>query len=182
MRMLERLKRPGYWIVLLAIVTVYSYHSFQKNEKKAERKSLLSLYRTYGETILSELKNRDLLALQSQFGAKGGKKIDLEDIALFIDTLHLDRLESPIWRDVNRSGKKLVFQGSLRLENNESYPIDMIMIHQDGKILLESMKVGTRVLKVDRDSFPLNLPIVTSQSAELPEENGSRTIDTNESF
>ncbi|WP_292660971.1 hypothetical protein [Nitratifractor sp.] len=182
MRMLERLKRPGYWIVLLAIVTVYSYHAFQKNEKKVEKKSLLSIYRAYGDTVLSELKNRDLLALQSQFGAEGGQKIDLEDIALFIDTLHLDRLHSPRWRDVNRSGNNLVFQGSLRLENNDSYPIDMIMIHRGGKILLESMKVGSRILKMDRDSFPLNLPIESSADAKLLEGNGSRTIETNGSF
>ena len=158
-RILERLKRPGYWIVLLAILSIYSYRSFQKNEKKEEHKTLDVLYRTYGETIFSELKNRDLLALQGHFGSVGEKKIDLEEIALFIDTLHLDRVESSRWIDCNRSGKNLRLHGTLKLENNISYPIDMIVIHRGKKILLESMKVADRILKPDRETFPLDIPL-----------------------
>ncbi len=173
MRMLERLKRPGYWIVLLAILTVYSYHSFQKNEKKEEHKTLSVLYRSYGETIFDELKNRNLLALQSRFGKEGEKKIDLDDIALFIDTLHLDRAESSRWIDLNRTGKGLILHGALKLDNNLSYPIDMIMIHRGKKILLESMKVGNHVLKLDRESFPLNIPIELNRSTIPPNGNVS---------
>ncbi|WP_457603413.1 hypothetical protein [Nitratifractor sp.] len=171
--MRERLKRPGYWIVLLAIVTVYSYRSFQKNEKKEEQKTLNVLYRSFGETIFGELKNRDLLALQSHFGKEGEKKIDLEDIALFIDTLHLDRAESSQWIDLNRTRGGLTLHGTFKLDNNLSYPIDMIMIHRGKKILLESMKVGNHVLKLDRESFPLNTPIELNQSVIRPEGNVS---------
>lgn len=162
--MLSRLKRPGYWIVLLAILTVYAYRQFQINEAREREEALMRLYQSYGESVLSDLRSRKLLDLQNRFGREGEKKIDLEDIALFIDTLHLDRAGETRWRKLRSSGGEMRLSGELRMEENLSYPIDMIVFRQGDRIVLRGVKVGGRVLKQEREGFPLESGMQISES------------------
>jgi len=159
-----RLKRPGYWIVLLAIITVLAYRQFQVNEAKAREEALMQLYRSYGESVLSDLQSRRLLALQNRFGKEGERRLDLEDIALFIDTLHLDRAGEPRWRNLKSSGKNMELSGELQLDGNLSYPIDMIIVREGERILLRGLKVGGKELKLDREGFPLESVTPTTES------------------
>ena len=174
--MLARLKRPGYWILLLAILTVYSYQRFQSNEVQARKSSVENLYRTFGESVLSDFKGHRLLSLQSRFGEEGERNIDLEQIALFIDTLHLDRARESRWQKVQKVNGKILVSGQLQMDENLSYPIDMIVIRQGGKMLLERVKVGGRVLHPSPESFPQEFsespPPEGFQPAASPEATG----------
>jgi len=160
----DRLKRPGYWIVLLAIITVLAYRQFQINEAKAREEALMKLYRSYGESVLSDLRAHRLLALQNRFGEEGEQRIDLEDIALFIDTLHLDRARHTRWQNLKSSGNNMQLSGELQLDGNLSYPIDMIVIKRGERILLRGVKVGGKELKLDREGFPLESVTPTNES------------------
>ena len=162
--MLNRLKRPGYWIVLVAVLTVMAYRQFQVNEAKARKEAVMNLYRTYGESVLSDLRHRHLLALQNRFGEEGERHIDLEEIAFFIDTLHLDRSGQTRWQNLKNSGTNLELSGELRLEGNLSYPIDIMIVKQGERILLRSVKVGGQVLKMVREGFPLESDVPTNES------------------
>ena len=162
--MLRRLKRPGYWIVLLVVITVMAYRQFQVNEAKAREEALVKLYQSYGESILSDLHDRKLLALQHRFGEEGERRIDLEDIALFIETLHLDRSGQTRWRNLKSHGDNLELSGELNLEGNLSYPIDMMIVKRGDRIVLRRMHVGGRELKLDREGFPLESEVPVNES------------------
>jgi len=155
--MLARLKRPGYWILFLALITVYFYHRFQVEEKLQQREALLNLYRSYGQSVLSDLRGKNFLALQNRFGEEGEKKIDLEKIALFIDTLHMEGEGKVQWDLIRGEEGNLTLSGKLTREGNVSYPIDLFLVKRGKKILLRKMKVGNRELAPEHQSFPLNL-------------------------
>ncbi len=191
--MLARLKRPGYWILFLALISVYFYHRFQVEEKLQQREALLNLYRSYGQSVLSDLREKNFLALQNRFGEEGEKRIDLEKIALFIDTLHMEGEGNVQWDLIRGEDGNLTLSGKLTKEGNVSYPIDLFLARRGGKIILKQLRVGHRELAPSQPSFPLDtmqsakaaqdenftvLPVVqeneTNQTApSLPEENRS---------
>ncbi|WP_457606567.1 hypothetical protein [Nitratifractor sp.] len=156
--MLERLKRPGYWIVMLAILTVFSFQRFTHNEKEAQKESLLQIYRAYGESLISDLQARRLLELQKRFGSEGERKIDLEDIALFIDTLHLEQGGEIHWKSAKGSEENLTLSGELKMDENLSYPVDMMIVRRGKEVLLRGVKVGEKTLRLDREGFPFSEP------------------------
>ena len=168
--MLARLKRPGYWILFLAFITVYSYHLFQKNEALERQKAMERLYHSFGESVLSDFRDRRLLSLQSRFGEKGERNIDLEDIALFIDTLHLDRARKTRWKEMQKVNGQIRLSGKLDVEGNQSYPIDMIVFRQGDKILLRGLKVGGKELKLDGEGFPFENVILQKDGNETGKE------------
>ena len=191
--MLARLKRPGYWILLLVLITVYFYHRFQVQERMQRREARLNLYRSYGQSLLSDLQGKNLLALQKRFGEEGAKRIDLEKIALYLDTLHMEGSGSVRWDVVRGEEGNISLSGRLTQDGNVSYPIDLFLARRGGTIILKKLRVGHWELAPSRPTFPLDttqsakaaqdenftvLPVVqdneTNQTApSLPEENRS---------
>jgi len=138
---------------ILIFITIYSYREFKLNEAREHQKALMRIYQSYGESLLNDFKKRELLALQSRFRDSQG--IDLEEIALFIDTLHLDRVSKSKWKRLKISGSNIEFRGHLKLDDNSNYPIDIFLVKRDNKILLKSIKIDKYELKDTKESFPL---------------------------
>jgi len=139
--MLRRLRRPGYRILLLLIVTVYFYHLYQKHEEECHRQAMLNLYRTYGENILGQMREGNFSGVQSLFPTKLGE-VFLEDIALFVQTLHLDRHYTTRWEEVRKSEGNVTMSGKILFDDNLSYPIDMMMVVRGREILLNRVHIG----------------------------------------
>jgi hypothetical protein len=154
--MLQRLKRPGYWILLLGFLTVYFYQQYQKSEAAREREALFRLYRAYGEEVLCCMGEGNLTDLQAHFPVDRKKRISLEDIAMFVTTLHLDRNPHARWESWEEKEGNVTLHGTLLLEDNTSYPIDMMIVRQKEKVLLHRLRVGSRTLELKPRTFPFD--------------------------
>jgi len=154
--MLRRLRRPGYWIVLLAVMTVYFYHGYQVRQREQQRQALFRLYRSYGETVMTSLREGNLSGLQHLFGRQTNRKIALEDIAMFVATLHLDHGPRSRWKSWEEKENNVTLHGELSLEGNVSYPIDVMMVKQGKRFLLNCLRVGPKTLELRPVQFPMN--------------------------
>jgi len=158
---------------ILIFLTIYSYRQFKLNEAREHQEALMRIYQSYGESLLNDFKKRELLALQSRF--RDSKGIDLEEIALFIDTLHLDRASKTKWRHLKIDSSNIEVRGDLNLDNNVDYPIDIFLVKRDNKILLKSIKIDKYELKVTKKSFPLkcNCLVPTQDKNNSMDKNGN---------
>jgi hypothetical protein len=163
--MLQRLKRPGYWIVLLALLTIYFYQAYQKREEAERREALFRLYRSYGEEVLGCIREGNLTEIQERFGAGKSGRVSLEDIALFVSTLHLDRSPRARWKEWEEKEGNVTLRGELLLEGNVSYPMDMMVVKRGEEVLLNRLRVGSRTLELRPEGFPFE---------SRAEENGSK--------
>ncbi len=164
--MLRRLRRPGYWIVLFALLSVYFYRQHLQREAAQRLAAKIELYHTYGETVLQGLSEGNFSGIQQHFtrGNKGG--ISLEDIALFVTTLHLDRSPKAQWREWKKKGGEVTMKGQLTLEGNLSYPVDMMVVRRGNKILLKKLHVGPKTLQLRPEGFPFR----SSSKEEKPKD------------
>ena len=154
--MLQRLRRPGYWIVLLLVLTVYFYRAYQEQEEQQRRQALFRLYQTYGEEVLGSLREGNLSGLQSRFRAGKEGRISLEDIAMFVTTLHLDKKPDTRWKSWEEREGNVTLHGELTLEGNITYPMDLMMDKQGDELLLNRMRVGPRTLELHSREFPFS--------------------------
>jgi hypothetical protein len=152
----QRLKRPGYWIVLLALLTVYFYHAYQKREEVQRREAMLRLFQTYGEEVLGSIREGNLTDLQRHFRSGRDGRVSLEDIALFVSTLHLDRNPRARWESWEEREGNVTLHGKVLLEDNASYPMDMMVIKRGDQVLLNRLRVGPRTLELRPEGFPFD--------------------------
>ncbi len=155
--MLNRLRRPGYWIVALALLTVYFYHAYQKREERERREALFHLYQSYGTDLIASLGAKEFEKVRSLFAPeRGTKRLSLEDIALFVTTAHLEKGHSSQWKSFEENESAATLHGILNLEGNLSYPMDLMLVKRGGKVLLKRFKIGGKTLELRPSMFPLN--------------------------
>jgi hypothetical protein len=152
--MLKRLRRPGYWIVLLAILTLYFYRQHRHHEELQRIEAERRLYQSYGESFLGQLGEGNLSGCQSCFDREKNATIPLEDIALFVETLHLERPHRVRWKNLSENNDTVTLSGDLTLEGNRSYPIDIMIVRRGNKILMRKVHVGPRTLQLHTEGFP----------------------------
>jgi hypothetical protein len=163
--MFRRLRRPGYWIVLFALLSVYFYRQYRHHEGQQRQAAKIRLYRTYGERVLQGLKEGNFTGIQQHFASGREGRISLEDIALFVTTLHLDRGHEARWKELKEGEGKVMMRGDLILEGNVSYPMDMMVVRRGNKILLKKLHVGPQTLQLHPEAFPFG---------DVPEGNASK--------
>jgi len=173
--MLKRLQRPGYWIVLFALLSVYFYRLHLQREAQQRQAAKMQLYRTYGESVLQGLKEGNLTGIQQRFSSGGKRGISLEDIALFVSTLHLDRNYQTRWETLEEGKDNVVLKGNLILEGNVSYPLDMMVVRRGREILLQKLHVGPKTLQLHSESFPF-LSCQEGNGSRNPSDSKARLI------
>ena len=154
--MLKRLRRPGYIAIALIVVTIYFYGKYKKMEIKRHHNSTANIYKSYGEDILISLKDGDFSKLQSSFDVDGKKSITLEDIATFVATLHLDRVGSAKWKQIDKNEGNISMSGDLVVDSSTTYPIDMMIVKRGDKLILKNMIINGQVLQTKKVNFPLD--------------------------
>ena len=164
--MFRRLRRPGYWIVLLAILTVYFYRQYRHHEELQRIEAMKRLYQSYGESFLGRLGEGNFTGCQSCFDREGNASIALEYIALFVETLHLDRPHNVRWKNLSESNGTVTLSGELSLEGNESYPIDIMVVRRGDKVLMRRVHIGTKTLQLHTEGFPFTTPHESNETKQ----------------
>jgi len=159
--MLERLKRPGYWIVLFAVMTVYFYHAYQKQQERERREALFRTYQSYAREIMDQLSDGNFSDLQGRFDSRPDREVSLEDIAMFMTTLHMDRIPEPRWKKWEESNGTVTLHGELGADAERRYPVDMVMVKQGGRTLLKKLRIGSQVLQLKPSTVPFELNVST---------------------
>jgi hypothetical protein len=155
--MLSRLKRPGYIAIALIVVVIYFYGQYKKIELKRHQEAIINSYKSYGEDILDSIKAGDFSKIQSSFEIDKSKNLTLEDIATFIETLHLDRIGDAKWTKIETNSSNISMSGDLVVDRNITYPIDMMIVKRGNKLILKRMIVNGKALQTKRVNFPLNI-------------------------
>ncbi len=164
---LRRLRRPGYWIVALILLSWWAYHLHQEHQRRRHQEALLAAYRAYATDLIGELRRGEFEKVQSRFGERG-RQIDLESIVLFVDTLHLSRTKVTKWSGVEEHNGTLRLRGTIRSEDNATRSIDLFVVRRRNRILLKRLRIDGQILEPETVDFPLNLEA---------EENGTKTIE-----
>ena len=154
--MLDRLKRPGYIAIALIIVVIYFYGQYKKIELKRHQEAILNTYRSYGEDILDSIKAGDFSKLQNSFDIDKNQNITLEDIATFVETLHLDRIGNTKWSKIEAKDGNISLSGDLVIDSKTTYPIDMMIIKRGDRLILKKMIVNGKALQTKKFNFPLD--------------------------
>jgi hypothetical protein len=154
--MLKRLRRPGYIAIALIVTTIYFYGQYKKREIKRHKDAILNIYKSYGEDILGSLKENDLSKLQSSFDINDKKSITLEDIATFVATLHLDKVGDAKWNKIEAKDGNISMSGDLLVDNGKTYPIDMMIVKRQDKLILKKMIINGQALQTKKVNFPLD--------------------------
>jgi hypothetical protein len=128
---------------------------YQKREERLRKEAIFRLYRTYGEEIFGAMRSGDYYSLQSRFVPEARREIALEDIALFVSTLHLEKSSSTRLKEVREKEGNISVVGEVMLEGNISYPVEIIVVRRRGKILLRRLRIGKKILQMNRHPFPL---------------------------
>ena len=154
---MQRLKRPGYWILLLIalIYGIYISDSSAKNEIEKKMDTGLERVSSYADRIFEDLRRRDSYAVQNYFSPSERKKIALEDVALFIDTIDMDENVSAHWNECNISGVNIELSGTAKSEER-SYRVQMILICKGDDVMLRALRVGDTNLSGKNRGFPFD--------------------------
>jgi len=153
--------------VLLIAVTVFAYHQYRQAEERHRREAMARLYRTYAEEIFDVMKQQKYYDLQNRFVPEARREIALDEIAMFVTVLHLERSRRTRWKSLREQDGNISLGGEVELDDNVSYPMEIMIVRRKGQILLRGMRVGNRTLRMNSPHFPL-----WGDSAE--DENGTR--------
>jgi hypothetical protein len=154
---MERLKRPGYWILLLIALVygIYISDSSPKTEIGKEIDTGLERVSSYADRIFEDLRRRDSYAVQNYFSPSERKKIALEDVALFIDTIDMEENTSAHWSEYNVSGENIELTGTAE-GGKKRYRVQMMLIRRGDKVMLRALRVGDKSLSGKNRGFPFD--------------------------
>lgn len=86
-------------------------------------------------------------------------RVSLEDIALFVSTLHLDRNPRARWRGWEEKEGNITLHGRVLLEGNVSYPMDLMVVKRGEEVLLNRLRVGSHTLELRPEGFPFDTAV-----------------------
>ena len=153
--MRERLKKPGYWILfsISILLAFYLYEPSEGKVKKSEENRTVQKIFGFADTVFEALKKRDSYELQRHFSKEERRKIALEDVAFFLDTVEFDRNISAVWNDCNVSDENVSLSGTAK-GDGKNYRVQMMLIHKGDRIVLKAIRVGEKSLSGHNIGFP----------------------------
>jgi len=156
-----RLKRPGYWIVAAVIVISVSMNRKSPDSDMSRVtdnrvEEIVDRAKGFADRVIEELKDRKLFNLHSEFSPDKSRQIGIDDIALFVDTLQIDGIQESRWKNYSVSDREVVLIGSLVTDDNDTYPLGMVLKENNGSITLEAIRIKRKNIVAREKEFPLN--------------------------
>ena len=146
--------KPGYIILILAsIAAIYIPYSIGKQKEQQRKEAIKRIY-SYGDRILHYIKDKDSIKLQNDI-LLNGKEVDLEDVALFLDTISLDTIEGSKWEGYSIKENNITIHGKIK-DTISPKRVDMMLIKKGDRLLLKAIHIGNSKLVSTQKEFPLN--------------------------
>ena len=147
--------KSGYIIVFVAIVAaVFIPYTVGKSRVADENKTLQKIYK-FGDRVLSYIRDKKSTGLQNEI-MLDGHHIDLEDVALFLETVSIDSTQgSSNWEGYKVKDDNITIFGSVKGDDRPK-KVDMILIKKGDRLLVKSIHIGDKELNSSDKGFPLD--------------------------
>jgi len=127
--------------ILLITLSPIAYYGYGRFEQWRIRRAAFEKLTSFADRIMDHMRQKNLYELQSSFSPDIVKKLSLEDIAVFITTLEIDKSRDEVWSDSNESDGNVSLSGILRIDDKQSYPLRLMMIKRPEGITLRWIEV-----------------------------------------
>ena len=145
-------------IIVLIFVAVFIPYTIGQSKIADENKTLQKIY-SYGDRVLSYIKNSQSTKLQNEI-LIDGHHIDLEQVALFVDTVSVKtNINRHKWEGYKSTDGNITIYGSIYgsiKDKSNPQKIDMMLIKKGDKLLVKAIHIGNQKLESKNREFPLN--------------------------
>lgn len=147
--------KPGYIIVaFLVISAIFIPYAIGQSRVADNNKTLQNIYK-FGDRVLNYIKDRNITKLQSEI-MLNGHQIDLEDVALFLETVSLDSTQASAgWKGYKADDNNITIFGSIKYNDNAKR-VNIMLIKKGNKLLVKAIHIGSSELNSSDRGFPLN--------------------------
>ena len=147
--------KPGYIIVALLIISAVAIpYAIGKSRVADNNRTLQKIYK-FGDRVLDYIRDKNSTKLQSEIMVDG-HRIDLEDVALFLETVSIDSTQvSSSWEGYRADDNNITIFGSIKGKSN-SKRVNMMLIKRGDKLLVKAIHIGNSGLNSSDRGFPLD--------------------------
>ena len=141
-------------VIILILMAVFIPYTIGQSKIADENKTLQKLY-SYGDRVLSYISNSESTKLQNEI-LVDGHHIDLEQVALFVDTVSVETdINRHKWEGYKSTDGNITIYGSIKDEANPQ-KMDMMLIKKGNKLLVKAIHIGNQKIESKNREFPLN--------------------------
>ncbi len=151
--------KPIYIIISIIIaITIYFtlFHDSSEDEERRKREEVVKELYKMGDKIIEYIKRANPVEIQNRL-FKNNKGVDLEDIALFIDTASISQDSRCKWDrcDIDINSSAVTLKG--HIDNNIHKKVDIMLIKRGKRVILKAIHIDDNSLTEKSAKFPFNI-------------------------
>ena len=142
--------KPGYKIIIGALIVYGIYHYLSENSKEE------LLYKKRVDSIISDIRHEDYFSLQNKLAPNISDKISIEDIKQFSKDLNLTKNSKFILNEIDKDKNYTKVVGEI-VTKSKKLQYSGTFIDKNGTLLINSQVINNRKLEATKTTFPINL-------------------------
>ena len=150
--------KPIYIIISIIIaITIYFtlFHDSSEDEERRKREEVVKELYKMGDKIIEYIKRANPVEIQNRL-FKNNKGVDLEDIALFIDTASISQDSRCKWDRCDINSSAVTLKGHIDNDMNNK-KVDIMLIKRGKRVILKAIHIDNNSLTEKSSNFPFNI-------------------------
>ena len=150
--------KPIYIIISIIIaITIYFtlFHDSSEDEERRKREKVVEELYKMGDKIIEYIKKANPVEIQNKL-FKNNKGVDLEDIALFIDTASISQDSRCKWDRCDINSSAITLKGHINNDMNNKN-VDIMLIKRGKRVILKAIHIDNNSLTEKSSNFPFNI-------------------------
>lgn len=150
--------KPIYIIISIIIaITIYFtlFHDSSEDEERRKREEVVKELYKMGDKIIEYIKKANPVEMQNKL-FKNNKGVDLEDIALFIDTASISQDSRCKWDRCDINSSAITLKGHINNDMNNKN-VDIMLIKRGKRVILKAIHIDNNSLTEKSSNFPFNI-------------------------
>jgi len=155
---LRQFLKPIYIIISIIIaITIYFtlFHDSSEDEERRKREKVVEELYKMGDKIIEYIKKANPVEMQNKL-FKNNKGVDLEDIALFIDTASISQDSRCKWDRCDINSSAITLKGHINNDMNNKN-VDIMLIKRGKRVILKAIHIDNNSLTEKSSNFPFNI-------------------------
>jgi len=155
---LRQFLKPIYIIISIIIaITIYFtlFHDSSEDEERRKREEVVKELYKMGDKIIEYIKRANPVEIQNRL-FKNNKGVDLEDIALFIDTASISQDSRCKWDRCDINSSAVTLKGHIDNDMNNKN-VDIMLIKRGKRVILKAIHIDNNSLTEKSSNFPFNI-------------------------
>ena len=144
-------------ISIIIAMTIYLtlFHDSSEDEEKRKREKVVEELYKMGDKIIEYIKKANPVEIQNRL-FKNNRGVDLEDIALFIDTASISQDSRCKWDRCDINSSAVTLKGHIDNDINNK-KVDIMLIKRGDRVILKAIHIDNNSLTEKSSNFPFNI-------------------------